>query len=100
MSQVARMAPLWSPTSASKTLNPGRRVARMPELRMRPDDERRTPGVNGGNRLKVAAVLVAERKSIQQVFERGEAGAREIGGAAGTDALQELERRGERVIAV
>jgi hypothetical protein len=42
--------------------------------------------------LQVAAVLVAEGKPEQQVFDGVQAGAREIGGLAGADSLQELQR--------
>jgi hypothetical protein len=40
----------------------------------------------------VSAVLVADRKPIQQVFDRFESDAAEIGGAPRADALQILKR--------
>jgi hypothetical protein len=46
--------------------------------------------------LKAAAVLVAKRKAVEQVFDREEAGVLEIRGAARADAFQELERRRQK----
>jgi hypothetical protein len=45
------------------------------------------------DRLKTAAVFVAQRESIEEIFESDEAGMLKIGGAAGTDALEKLQGR-------
>jgi hypothetical protein len=47
--------------------------------------------------LKVPAILVADRKAIQQVFDRVEADPLEIGGTAGANALEVLKGRLQRV---
>ena len=46
-----------------------------------------------GDRLRAAAIFVADGKSKQQIFEGDEAGLREVGGAARADAVQVRERR-------
>ena len=45
------------------------------------------------DRLQAAAIFVAERKSVEQIFDGDQAGVLEIGGAARSDAFQELQRR-------
>ena len=93
---VQRMAPLASPTTAWKILKPRRRVtARLRALDLA-EHRRLVARTQRGDRLHPAAVLVAERQPIQQVFDGDEAGAFEVRGLARTDALQELERRRER----
>ncbi len=79
-------------------MNPGRRVERSPQLRMRPAIDAVWPGLSEAIGCKAAAVFVAERKAVQQVFDGVQAGAREIGRAPRADALQVLERRGEEVV--
>ncbi len=46
-----------------------------------------------GNRLQVAAILVAKGESVEEIFERDEADVLEIGGAARSDAFQKLQGR-------
>ena len=91
-SHVARIEPLGSVTSASKILKPGRRVDRRPQLETRPDDRGDLAGPQRRNRLKAAAIFVADRKPVQQIFDGEKADAFEIGGA-GADALEELQGR-------
>jgi len=43
--------------------------------------------------LECTAILVADRKTIEQVFDRAQTYSFEIGGAAGTDPLEVLQRR-------
>lgn len=50
-----------------------------------------------GDRLKMRAVLVAERKTIEKIFDGLEAGAPQIGRAPRPDAFQILERRGKEL---
>ena len=64
---------------------------------MRPVTEACLPGLQRGNRLQAAAILVADRKAVQQILDGGQSGAREIGGTAGPDALQKLQRRRQRI---
>src|SRR5919201_3305730 len=45
------------------------------------------------DRLQVAAILVAKREPVQEIFDGDETRTLEIGGAARTDTLQELQRR-------
>ncbi len=63
-------------------------------------DRRCLARFEGRDRLQVAAVFVANGKTVQEIFEREEAGARQVGGATRTDALQKLERRRENVFAI
>ena len=44
------------------------------------------------DRLEVAAVLVADRKAVEQIFDGVQADALQVGGAARPDAFQELQR--------
>jgi hypothetical protein len=53
------------------------------------------PRLEAGNRLQPAAILVANRKPIEEILEAEEPGARQVGCPARTDAFQILERRGE-----
>ena len=55
------------------------------------------PGPQRGDRLHAAAVLVAERQPVEQVFDGDEAGALEVRRLARTDAFQELERGVEEI---
>ena len=89
---VQRIAPLASPTTAWKILKPRRRVTARLALLISPSTAALLPGPQRGDRLHAAAVLVAERKPVEQIFDRDEAGALEVGGLARADALQELER--------
>jgi hypothetical protein len=61
------------------------------------DDFAEYRGGNAGaqrrDRLKVSAILVADRKAIQQVFDGMESDALEIGGAARANALEVLKGR-------
>ena len=95
MNQTARSAPVASRTSISKILKRGRRVGRMPQLMTSPTTDAVSARPERGDGLEGAAILVADRETIKQVFDRGEADALEIGGAPWADALQELERRVE-----
>src|SRR4029077_17847628 len=61
-------------------------------------DRRRSARFERGDRLQASAIFVAERETVQQIFDGDEAGALEIGGAAGTDALQELQGRREHLV--
>ncbi len=45
------------------------------------------------DRLECAAIFVADRKAVEQVFDRVQAHAFEIGGAPRTDPLEVLQRR-------
>ncbi len=54
-------------------------------------------GPQRGNRLHAAAVLVAERQSVQQIFDDDEAGAFEVRGLPRTHAFQKLERCREKI---
>ena len=49
------------------------------------------------DRLETAAIFVADRKAIEEVFDRGEADALQIGGAPRSDSLQVLQRRLKRI---
>ena len=57
------------------------------------DDRRRDAGPQRGDRLERAAILVADREPIEEVFDRVQADALEIGRAPRADALEELQRR-------
>ena len=61
-----------------------------------PHDGRGGAGPQRGDRLKRAAVLVAGREPVEQIFDRVEADALQIGGTSRADPLEELERRVER----
>ncbi len=50
------------------------------------------------NRLEPAAVFVANRKAIEQIFERDQAGVLEIRRAPGSDPLQELKGRRQHLV--
>jgi hypothetical protein len=50
------------------------------------------------NRPEPAAVLVAQRESVQEIFDGRQARASEICGAAGTDAFEVLQRRRKKEI--
>ena len=71
------------------------RAARLlqPALQDLADDGRRLPGPQADDRLHAAAILVPHRKAEQEVFDRREAGLRELGGLTRTDALQERQWR-------
>ena len=99
LNQIARSEPVSSRTSISKILKRGRRVGRMPQPTTSPGNRRRHARPQRGNGLEGAAVLVAGRKAVEQVFDRGEADALQVGGAARADALHELQRRLERSVA-
>ena len=58
-------------------------------------DRRRLTGFERRDRLQAAAIFVSDGKAIQEIFDRLEAGALEIGRAARSDALQILQRRRE-----
>ena len=45
-----------------------------------------------GDRLQAAAIFVANRKAIEEIFDGGQAGAFEIRGASRPDTLEELQR--------
>jgi hypothetical protein len=47
-------------------------------------------GLQRANRLQAAAILVAERKPVQQIFDREQTDPLEIGRAARPDAFEEL----------
>ena len=86
-----RMAPLASPTTAWKiceTAAARRRQVRALDLAkhrgLRARPQRR-------DRLHPAAVFVAERKTIEQIFDGDQARALQVGGLARTDAPQVLE---------
>ena len=96
--QVQRMAPLASPTTALKILKPRRRVTASRALLISPSTAAFAPGLQRGDRLHAAAVFVAERQTVEQVFDGDEAGALEVRGLPRTNAFQELERRREKVI--
>ena len=55
-------------------------------------------GAQRGNRLHPAAILVAERQPVQEVFDGDEAGALEVRRLPRTDAFQELKRSDQDVI--
>jgi ABC-type transporter Mla subunit MlaD len=61
------------------------------------DDRRRLAGAQRRDRLEVAAILVADRESIEEVLDGVETDAFEIGGAPRADTFQVLQRRLERV---
>src|SRR6476660_2844932 len=58
-----------------------------------PRHRRRGRGSERGNRLKRAAILVPDRKAIQQVFDGCEADALKVGRAPGSNAFQILKGR-------
>jgi len=60
-------------------------------------DRRGLAWLERGDRLEAAAVFVADRESIQEIFDREQADALEIRRAARADPLQELERRREQI---
>ena len=60
-------------------------------------DRRRLAGPKRRNRLKAAAIFVADGKPVQQVFDGEETDALEIGGATRTDAFEELQGRREQL---
>ena len=94
---VQRMAPLASPTTAWKILKPRRRVIASVRALDLAEHRRLRARPQRGDRLHAAAVLVAERQPVEQIFDGDEAGALEIRGLARTDAFQELERSVERI---
>ena len=49
------------------------------------------------DRLQMAAIFVAERETEEQILDGIQPGAREVGGLAGADSLQELQRRLQEV---
>ena len=67
----------------------------MPQLTTSPTTDAAAPGRSDAIVWKVAAILVADRKAVQQVLDRGEADALEIGRAPRPDAFQVLKRRVE-----
>ncbi len=91
--QVQRMAPLASPTTAWKIRKPRRRVSGDVGALDLAEDGRLRARAQRGDRLHAAAVLVAERQPVEQIFDGDEAGALEIRRLARADALQELQRR-------
>ena len=60
------------------------------------DDGGGRAGTQRGDRLEAAAILVADREAIQQVFDGLQPDPLQVGGAPRADALQELQRRVER----
>jgi hypothetical protein len=56
-------------------------------------DRRRDAGAQFGNGLEGGAILVPNRKAVEQVFDGVQADAFEIGSAARADALEILQRR-------
>ena len=71
---------------------------RRPQLEHTPGDGGGAAGLQRRNRLQAAAIFVADRKAIQQIFEGDEAGVLEIRGAARPDPLQELKGRREHLV--
>jgi hypothetical protein len=57
------------------------------------EDRHGGPRAQRRNRLEAAAIFVAARQAEEQVLDGPQAGTLEIGGLAGSDALQELKRR-------
>src|SRR5262249_28073383 len=57
-----------------------------------PRDRRRLPGLERRDRLKSAAIFVAEWKPVEQIFDGREAGVLEVGRAPRPHAFEELER--------
>ena len=55
-------------------------------------------GLERDDRLQAAAIFVADRKAIQQIFDGDEARVFEIGGTTRPDALEKLQGRGEHVV--
>ena len=52
-----------------------------------------TPGRSSRDGVEGAAIFVADRKSVEQVFDRVQAHSLEVGRAPRPDALEELQRR-------
>jgi len=61
------------------------------------DDRRGLAGPQLGDRLEMAAVLIADGKPVEEVFDSVKTDTLEIGGAPRADTLQVLQRRLERV---
>ena len=78
--------------SASKILNPGRRVVRSRAALNAAGDRHVLAGLQRRDRLQVAAVFVAEGKSVEEIFDGDEPDPLQIGGSLRSDAFQILER--------
>ena len=76
---------------------PGRRVPRSPLVMISPAIDDGLPLAQRRDRLQAAAIFVAQREAEEQIFDGIQPGAREVGGLAGADALQELQRRLQEV---
>ena len=97
LNQTARSDPVRSRSSTSKILKrgpPRRPDAAADDLA---DDGGRLRRAQRGDGLEVAAILVANRKAVEQVFDGVETDAFEIGGAPRADAFQILQRRLKRL---
>ena len=97
-SQVARSAPLASLDERLEDLEAGPPRRAQPAAQDASGDRRGLSRLERGDRLQAAAVFVAERKAVQQIFDGMQARARQIGRAPRADALQVLQRRGEEVV--
>ena len=85
--QSATIDPVASPMSASKILNPGRRVVRSRAALNSPGDRHLLSGLQRRNRLQMPAIFVAEGKSVEEIFDGDEADALQIGGSPRPDAF-------------
>jgi hypothetical protein len=55
-------------------------------------------GLQTCDRLEAASIFVPDRKAVQEIFHRVQAGVFEVGRSAWTDTLEELQRRRKRLI--
>ena len=62
-------------------------------------DRRRGAGSQARDRQERRSIFVPQRKTQQQIFDGEQAHALEVGGPAGADAFDELQRRGQPVCA-
>ena len=65
---------------------------------MRAAIDARLSGLERCDGLEAAAVFVADRKPVQEIFDGVQPGVLEIGGAPRSDALQILQRRREHLV--
>ena len=81
-------------------LEPGTPRRSQPAREHAAGDRHALPWLQCGDRLKTAAVLVADGKAGQEIVEGDEAGVFEVGGTAGSDALQKLQRGRQHLVRV
>jgi hypothetical protein len=84
----ATIDPVASPMSASKILNPGRRVRAQTAALDSPGNRHLLARLQRGNRLQLSAIFIAKRESIEEIFDGDKADALQIGSPLGPDAFK------------